>query len=848
MKHPITIIFLLLTILPISLCAQSVGIIPTPQHVEMRDGYCTLVNGHCPERHEIIPSFPVDTNADQGYTLEVRQDGVLIQAITETGLFYGQQSLKQLARHYADAGAIPCMRIVDYPKLRYRGWMDDISRGPIVNMDFLKRMIVIMSEYKMNFFNLYTEHVFKLPQYPDIAPSDGLTAAQVHELEEFAKQYHIEMFGNQQCLAHAEKTLRIPYYQDLADTKANWNPGTEQTYDFLKYQLETVANAYSSPFFNINCDETEALGTGKASRYVDTAGGAAQVYANHIRRVYDILKPLGKRVMMWGDIAAKDSAITAQLPKDMLMLVWSYAPSDSYADMMEPFTRRGLSFMVAPGMSMWGSVFPSYETYTKNIANLVRDGYQHGALGMMNTAWDDSGESLINSAWHGMCWAAEMAWNPIAHTDPPAADREREERLAQFNPLFEQRFPAPEDHFQLMRDLEHADIPNFFNSGALYESIWDFYPAKVSEEAYKKNLEVYKRIEHNLAKYRFADSSDRTPFTAMPRIAYYVALHQQAVAKRNMLRYMMYDILQNDYKQYGKHFSQKEIERTLQEELDLLHRVKRLYMDLWDEENRPYSRHIVEERYNALARELLDVPNHVLITSKLDEKGRVVVALRTLFRDKEIYYTVDGHEPRVGEQRYTGPFLLDRTALVRAMTVNELSEKVLSKEYILCHDGLGKIVRLNTAYSTYRPQYAASGLMGLADGQVGSDSYMDGKWQGYQGVDMDVEFDFGRKIPIRTLKTHFLQNVHDWVKAPQTVELYFSKDGHNYSPYTTLTVPDVDYRTGENRIYTLSADNLTLKTRYLRVVVRNGGPLPEWHPAKGYPSYIFCDEIQINVK
>ena len=208
MRHPITIILLLLIILPISLHAQSVGIIPTPQHVEMRDGYCTLVNGHCPERHEIIPSFPVDTNADQGYILEVHSDGVLIQAITETGLFYGQQSLKQLARHYADAGAIPCMRIVDYPKLRYRGWMDDISRGPIVNMDFLKQMIVIMSEYKMNFFNLYTEHVFKLPQYPDIAPSDGLTAAQVHELEEFAKLYHIEMFGNQQCLAHAEKTMR----------------------------------------------------------------------------------------------------------------------------------------------------------------------------------------------------------------------------------------------------------------------------------------------------------------------------------------------------------------------------------------------------------------------------------------------------------------------------------------------------------------------------------------------------------------------------------------------------------------------------------------------------------------
>ncbi len=277
-----------------------------------------------------------------------------------------------------------------------------------------------------------------------------------------------------------------------------------------------------------------------------------------------------------------------------------------------------------------------------------------------------------------------------------------------------------------------------------------------------------------------------------------------------------------------------------------MHRVKRMYMQLWDEENRPYSRHIVEQRYDALARELLDVPNHVFISSVMDGQGRAKVALHTLFGDRKIYYTVDGREPRAGEMLYDSPFVLDRTATVRAMTINAMSDPVLTEKYVLLHDGMGRISKLNTKYSTYRPQYAAAGTMALADGQVGGDSYLDGRWQGYWGENADVEFDFGRKIKVGSLKTRFLQNVHDWIKSPQTVELFFSKDGHNYFPYTTLTVPDVNYRTGENRIYTLSADNLTLKTRYLRVVVRNGGPLPEWHQAKGQPSYIFCDEIIIN--
>lgn len=833
------LILCLIVFLTMVVRAQTTGIIPSPQQVAMRPGELLLTSAaDCKPMKELIGSFPEDINADQGYILEVTEKGVVIQALTETGLFYGEQSLKQMLRHFAQSDgqvAIPCMRIVDYPKLKYRGWMDDISRGPIVNMDFLKRMIATMAEYKMNFFNLYTEHVFKLDDYYDIAPSDGLTAAEIKELEEFAAQYHIEFFGNQQCLAHAEKTLRIPYYQEMADTKANWNP--EKSKDFLKYELETVAKAYSSPFFNINCDETEALGSGKAHDYV-AKHGASQVYADHIRWVYDVLKPLGKRVMMWGDIAAKDSAITSQLPKDMLMIVWAYSPLDSYVSMMVPFKKQGLEFMVAPGMSMWGSVFPSYDLYTKNIANLVRDGYQQGALGMMNTAWDDSGESLINSAWHGMCWAAEMAWKPLEQTEPDAADLERESRLNTFNPLFERRFAAPADHFQLMRDLEKVNVPNFFNSGALYESVWDFYPTKVSEENYRENKRAVDLIEKNLDHYLYKGNKNEPQFSAPMRIAHYVALHQLAVAKRNLLRHEIYQ-----YMQGNQLFTKDGIEKDILDEIDLLHQVKRMYLKIWDEENRPYSRNIVEARYDQVAHELMDIPYHVLVSTMRGDKGETVVDMRTLFGVQPIYYTLDGRKPHVGENIYSQPFVLQETATVRAMTRNAMGEKVESERYVLLHKGLGKLALLHTPYADYKPEYAASGMGALADGVTGGDRYNDGNWQGYWGNDIDAEFDFGKTTALQHIKIRFFQNIHDWIMSPNTVELYTSKNGKDYELYKTLTLKDVDYNSGSPAIYTLQDDGLAIKFRYVRVVVKNAGSLPAWHQAKGQPSYIFCDEI-----
>ncbi|MBO4489101.1 MAG: chitobiase/beta-hexosaminidase C-terminal domain-containing protein [Bacteroidales bacterium] len=821
--------------------AQELGIIPSPQHIEMRTGTYAFT-GAPVVTTVMLPTFPVDTNADQGYILEVFSDKVQISAISEVGLYYGNLSLKQMSRYYTQKDGsvkLPCVRIVDYPKLKYRGWMDDISRGPIPNMTFLKQVIRQLAEYKMNFFNLYTEHVFKLDKYPDIAPTDGLTAEEIKELEEYAAQFHIEFFGNQQCLGHAEKTLRIPAYQEMADTKYNWHPGDEKARQFLKYELETVAKAYRSPFFNINCDETEAMGSGKARAYVENHGGPSQVYADHINWVYSILKPLGKRVMMWGDIAAKDPDIVRQLPKDMIMLVWSYSPSDSYVDMIEPFTKQGLQFMVVPGMSMWGHVFPSYDTYTKNIANLTRDGYKHGALGMMNTAWDDSGESLFNSTWHGMAWAAEMAWRPLEQTEPKAADKERLQRLAAFDKRFAKEYRVVDQNFRLMREMEYSTIPNIFNSLALYEPLLDFYPTKVSVENYQKNNEMCSTIRRRLEAYHEVTfDSVYDCHNAMARIGYYVAHHQWVLAQRNILRWHLYEYLQGN-----NVIDESSLKTEIYQLAEHIHRVKKMYMQLWDEECRPYSRNIVEARYDALIQELNDLPYKPFIEVKRSETGNTYVQLRTLFEDAPIYYTLDGRNPQKGENRYEKPVQLQESATVKALCRNEMGEDVLTEQYVLLHQGLNKISKLNSEYATYKPEYAAGGTQALSDGRLGGDRYNDGNWQGFWGNDIDVEFDFGKKTALHYFKTRFFQNVQDWIMSPKEVELYVSNDGSSYRLLTTLEVKDVNYDSGIPTIYTVQGDNLNIKARYVRVVVKNGGPLPEWHMSRGNQSYIFCDEM-----
>lgn len=350
----IVFVLLLAALLPLSAQKNyvNIGVIPSPQRVEMGQG--TLTATRFTPRRNFVEHIEGAQNQQQAYRLDITPDGVVVTCVANEGWGYALKTLDQLKKLYP--AGIPCMTITDWPAYEYRGWLDDISRGPIPNRQFRRQTRSFSERYKLNFGNYYTEHTLYNEQYPDISGNSGLSSFEYSD-DPF-------MMANLQCFAHFEKTLRIPYYQSIMDGPTNVNPAREETYTFLRNQIENAVDAYhSSRFFNINCDETEGLGSGRAKQYVEQIG-ADEVYVQHINRVYNIVQQAyreahndGRRmeVLMWGDIVAKNPAMLRQLPKDMQYIVWSYGASDSYANMIEPFARlhreQGNAFWVAPSVS-----------------------------------------------------------------------------------------------------------------------------------------------------------------------------------------------------------------------------------------------------------------------------------------------------------------------------------------------------------------------------------------------------------------------------------------------------------------------------------------------------------------
>jgi hypothetical protein len=93
------------------------------------------------------------------------------------------------------------------------------------------------------------------------------------------------------------------------------------------------------------------------------------------------------------------------------MLTWGYGPRPDFTDQIEPFAKSGFEFFVCPGVNGWSRILPDFDAATTNIRNFLRDGVAQGALGTINTTWDDDGENLGGAHWHGFAWGAECAWN-----------------------------------------------------------------------------------------------------------------------------------------------------------------------------------------------------------------------------------------------------------------------------------------------------------------------------------------------------------------------------------------------------------------------------------------------------
>ncbi len=371
------------------------------------------------------------TMDSEGYVLVTRSHSVFVIGHTAAGIFYGVQTLKQLARTGGTGPILQGGVIRDWPAMRWRGIHDDLSRGPVPTLAFQEKQIRTFAAYKINVYSPYFENTMQYASNPLPAlPGGSISAQDAKTLVAYAARYHVTIIPEQEAFGHLHKVLLWQKYAGLAEIPfgAVLAPGQPGSLHMITEDFDELAGIYPGPFLHIGADETFELGQGQTAQAVKQRGWG-QTYIDYLVRIHKALEPLHRQLLFWGDMAMNSPQLVPELPHDMIAVAWEYDPEpDGYARWIDPYTNAGMQTWVSPGINNWRRVWPDYEAGLTNIQGFVADGQKSGCPGMLNTVWDDDGEGLFLQDWYGVLFGAAAAWQPDS-SDIPQFKRD-------FGPVF----------------------------------------------------------------------------------------------------------------------------------------------------------------------------------------------------------------------------------------------------------------------------------------------------------------------------------------------------------------------------------------------------------------------------
>ena len=218
------------------------------------------------------------------------------------------------------------------------------------------------------------------------------------------------------------------------------------------------------------------------------------------------------------------------------------------------------------------------------------------------------------------------------------------------------------------------------------------------------------------------------------------------------------------------------------------------------------------------------------------------ISVESVVPEGRVHLRLDGVEATPRDPVYDHPLTTRGPSRVRAALVDDGAVLARAALDLHHHAALGRFVDLADPHS---PRYPAGGPEALTDGILGSGHFDDGRWQGFEGVDLLAVVDLGEPVEVEAVACRFLQSTAAWIWLPRVMEVNLSDDGRSFRPFATAG-HRVEARASGARVEELTAAAPADRARFVRVRARSLGTCPQWHPGAGSPAWLFADEIRVN--
>jgi len=457
-----------------------------------------LVNNAPASAHATI-RFVLNTQFDaqlgnEGYRLNVNPTQVVITANKPAGIFYGVQSLIQLFPAEIESKELisdvkwklPCVDVVDYPKLGWRGLMFDVARHFFTKQE-VKQYIDAMVRYKFNLLHLHltddegwrieikgfpklTEigawRVNKtgtfgdfIPPTPDEPRNYGgfYTQEDIKELVQYAKERFVNILPEIDVPGHSLSIIAsypelsctpeaVNYKPRSGERIMDWSrgappqamldntlcPANERVYGFLDTVITQIAQLFPFEYIHMGGDEAprnywEKNETIKQLMLKEGLKTIPQVQAYFEKRVEQIVLAKGKKFIGWDEILEGGVSPTAAIMNWRSMKYGISAAKDKHAVVMSPLEFAYIDYMqgdVATEPKVYATLRLNKAYQFNPIPADVDPQY---IIGAQANLWTEQVYNIRQAEY--MTWPrgfaiAESAWSPIEKKNwPNFADR-----------------------------------------------------------------------------------------------------------------------------------------------------------------------------------------------------------------------------------------------------------------------------------------------------------------------------------------------------------------------------------------------------------------------------------------
>lgn len=362
---------------------------------------------------------------DEAYRIEITPERISVFAGSAAAVFYAVQTLRQLACRSSQHN-LPCCEIEDVPDFKIRTVMLDVSRTRVPEIETLKFLIQKLAGWKINSFQLYTEHTFAYKGHEEVwSNSSAFSAEEIAEIKSFCDDYFISLVPNQNSFGHMERWFAHKRYHYLAECPEGFydpwgvfrehsstiSPSAEGVDEFLNDLYSQLLPCFDSEYLNVGGDEPWELGKGR-SRELSEDQGLDKVYYDFLMRLRGIAAGFGKKIQVYADIIMKYPHLIEKLPEDILLINWGYEAAHPFENECAAIAASGIPFSVCTGTSAWNSVGGRWLNAAENIRNGALQGLKNGAAGFMISEWGDNGHwQQFPVALPGFLYASCAAWN-----------------------------------------------------------------------------------------------------------------------------------------------------------------------------------------------------------------------------------------------------------------------------------------------------------------------------------------------------------------------------------------------------------------------------------------------------